>query len=289
MRIRKNIFITILVVLFFGIGFLYRAYYHQDPALLVYTSDAYGISFKYPGNYIVYEPEYDSGERLRHTIVLTEDTPEHRALLNGEVLNTEGPPTITINIYQNILDAYTTESFIRNTSFSNFKLSDGVLATTTIGGVEAFRYHATGLYENENVVIARPAYVYMFTAFYDSPTDKILADFEGILKTIQLNVQEVPTSADNAPPGSIHNLPVPKAVSAVRTYTAKKLGVSEGMVIILSAYEKNWSDSCLGLAGSDEICAQMVVLGYEITTQVAGVKLTFHTNSDGTIIRQVLQ
>src|SRR5690606_16193694 len=98
-------------------------------------------------------------------------------------------------------------------------------------------------------------------------------------------VSDVPTSADNAPPGSIHNLPVPEAVSAVKAYVGTRENVDIEKVIILSAYEKEWSDSCLGLDGPAESCLAVITPGYEITIQVKGRQQVYRTNSDGSAIR----
>lgn len=261
----------------------------QKESLKVYTSETYDISFSYPAHYFIYEPTIEGAERIQHALVLMEDTPENRALVAGESPGREGPTAITVSIYQNNLDNYTTEGFIRDTNFSNFKLSDGILASTTVGGESALRYRSTGLYENESVVVARPAWVYMFTASFNAPTDSTLTDFDPLLKTVKFGEpQQIPTSADNAPPGSIHNLPVPKAVAAVRAHVATKLGVSEGVVIVISAYEKEWSDSCLGLGGPAESCAFVITKGYEVTTQAGGIQSIFRTNTDGSVIRQEL-
>ena len=97
---------------------------------------------------------------------------------------------------------------------------------------------------------------------------------------------EIPTSADNAPPGSIHNLPVPAAVSAVRSLVARELGISEGVVIVMTAYEREWSDGCLGLAGKDEFCTQAIVPGYEVTVQAQGKERVYRTNATGSAIRR---
>jgi hypothetical protein len=102
----------------------------------------------------------------------------------------------------------------------------------------------------------------------------------------QNTVNQTPTSADNAPPGSIHNLPVPDAVAAVRTLAASDLGTSEGLVIILSAYERQWPDACLGLPEEDELCAQVITPGYEVTVQAEGRQYIYHTNSNGSVIRE---
>ncbi|MBI4085458.1 MAG: hypothetical protein HY432_03075 [Candidatus Liptonbacteria bacterium] len=95
----------------------------------------------------------------------------------------------------------------------------------------------------------------------------------------------IPTSADDAPPGSIHNLPVPQAVSAVKKYAAETLGITEGKVIVMTAYEKEWPDGCLGLASAGEFCTQVITPGYELAVQANGKEYVYRTNSDGSVIR----
>lgn len=98
--------------------------------------------------------------------------------------------------------------------------------------------------------------------------------------------EEVKTSADNAPPGSIHNLPVPDAVTAVKVKVASDLNINEGEVIVMSAYEKDWSDGCLGLGGPAESCIAVITPGYEVTVLAQGDERVFRTNSDGSVIRE---
>lgn len=256
-----------------------------------YSSEKFGISFKYPKNYFLTEIDESSGQRRRYVIIIMEDTPFNRSLVAGEIPDTDGPPTITISLFQNNLDNYTVRSFIEGTSFSNFKLSDGVLNEIKLGGEPALRYRATGLWENENVVVALPDYVYMFTVFFNSPDDHLVKDFDGILKSVRFipvvaeDFSQVPTSADDAPPGSIHNLPLPPAVSAVRKYISETQGVGEDRVIILTAYEREWPDSCLGLASAEEFCAQVITSGWEVTAQAGGQQFVYRTNADGSVIR----
>lgn len=96
----------------------------------------------------------------------------------------------------------------------------------------------------------------------------------------------IPTSADNAPPGSIHNLPLPEAVAKVKTLVAEEFETEEGLVIIQSALEKDWPNSCLGLEGREELCAQVITPGYEIVLDVEGERVTYRTNLDGSLIRE---
>lgn len=102
----------------------------------------------------------------------------------------------------------------------------------------------------------------------------------------KLEQRLAPTSADNAPPGSIHNLPVPEAVKKVRAAAATEFGVSEGLVVVQSAQEREWPDSCLGLAASTEFCLQVITPGYEVKVSYNGKELTYRTNADGSALRK---
>jgi hypothetical protein len=144
-----------------------------------YSSDAYGISFYYPQSYVLTEHDAPgSGMRTNHTITLTRiaDLPLPK--------DGEGPPTITIDIYQNNLDTMTTESWIRNTSASNFKLGDGRLATTTISGLPALSYRWSGLYEGTTIALAQPQWVYVFTVTYLEMGAAIIQDFVAIRDSV---------------------------------------------------------------------------------------------------------
>jgi len=95
-----------------------------------------------------------------------------------------------------------------------------------------------------------------------------------------------PTSADNAPDGSMHNLPVPEAVKKVKDLVASETGEPIGEVIVMSAYEKEWPNGCLGLEGEDEMCIQVIVPGYVITVQAAGEQTVYRTDSTGNVIKK---
>ncbi|MEK7538831.1 MAG: hypothetical protein AAB552_03235 [Patescibacteria group bacterium] len=119
--------------------------------------------------------------------------------------------------------------------------------------------------------------------WYFVMNDKTTSDTVIIKETPTTNA---PTSADNAPPGSIHNLPVPAAVTAVKKTLARRLGVPEGEVIALQVDEKTWPDSCLGFLSKEVLCAQVLTPGYLITAQVRGETFTYRTNKDGSTIQE---
>jgi hypothetical protein len=93
-------------------------------------------------------------------------------------------------------------------------------------------------------------------------------------------------SAEGAPTGSIHNMPVPVGVGAARKQLAQVLKIEENKVVIMTAYEKEWSDSCLGLGGAAESCAAVITPGYEVTMQAQGKTYVYRTNVAGTVVRK---
>lgn len=148
--------------------------------MLSYTSNEYGLSFVYPDNYQLTEIDAEgSALRQHHTIILqrTEDLP---APVDGE-----GPPAITIDVYQNDLDKQTTEAWIRNDSRSNFKLGEMRLASTTVDGKPALSYRWSGLYEGTTVAIAEGDWIYAFNVTYLDMGADIIQDFVALRESVR--------------------------------------------------------------------------------------------------------
>jgi putative hemolysin len=95
-----------------------------------------------------------------------------------------------------------------------------------------------------------------------------------------------PNSAEGAPEGSIHNLPVPPAVAAAKARAAADVGVAMSQVLVLSAHEREWPNGCLGLEQAGEMCTQALVPGWEVTVQAKGMTHIYRTNENGTVIRK---
>ena len=152
-----------------------------------FTFEPIGLRFDYPAKYFVEVQNLGDGHRAHFALVLYEDTPENRTLIEypKSVPPREGPPTITIDIFQNNLDASDTEGWVRGSNDSNFKLSpDSVLSPARVGGEAGLRYRWSGLYEGESVAVARPDNIYMFSVTYLSPEDPIRGGFEALLSTV---------------------------------------------------------------------------------------------------------
>ena len=144
-----------------------------------YQNTAYSISFKYPDNYVVRDREVGNGERSHFTITLM----DRKAVENIPEAG-EGPTAITFDIFQNNLDKLSAENWIRNTSESNFKLSDGALHLTYIGGAEGLYYAWDGLYQGLSIVVPHGGDILMVSVTYDSPDDQIFEDFNYLVDSV---------------------------------------------------------------------------------------------------------
>jgi len=92
-------------------------------------------------------------------------------------------------------------------------------------------------------------------------------------------------SAEGAPEGTIHNMPIPNAVHAAKDALAERLDVDVSTIVVLEAIETNWSDSCLGLGGPAESCLAAITPGYAIVLVHGGVEYRYRTNEEGTAVR----
>ncbi len=146
-----------------------------------YSNTEYGISFEYPDSYILTEMDAPGSEMRKHHSVSLIRKADLPAPEGGE-----GPPSITIDFYQNNLDKQTGEQWILNSKESNFKLSNGVMATTTIHSYPALSYRWSGLYEGTTVVTAGSNWIYAFTVTYLEMGADIIQDFVKIKDSVRI-------------------------------------------------------------------------------------------------------
>ena len=97
-------------------------------------------------------------------------------------------------------------------------------------------------------------------------------------------VQVQPTAGVEPPPDAT---PVSGAdiqpVVASRERLAEMFGRNVDEIETLSVTERQWTDSCLGAAKLDEICAQVITAGYEVVLGLEGSTYTYHTDRGGTV------
>jgi putative hemolysin len=77
-----------------------------------------------------------------------------------------------------------------------------------------------------------------------------------------------------------------QVVGAARAVLEKKLSVKTSQINLVSILPVRWRDSCLGVAGPDEMCAQIITPGFKVVLSTNGQNYTFHTDQIGKNIRQ---
>ncbi len=177
----KPLIALVMVILLVGLAYLYLVPAGEPViSLKTYVSSSGDLTFNYPADYVLEERAAAGGERGEQHLTLIQES----ELKSGA---SEGPTSITIDIYQNDLDKLTTEQWIKNDARSNFKLSpDGKLSSTPLSRRVALTYIWDGLYRGETVALATNKNVYAFSVTTLTAEDQIKSDFEALLKTVDI-------------------------------------------------------------------------------------------------------
>ncbi len=85
--------------------------------------------------------------------------------------------------------------------------------------------------------------------------------------------------APTAPSDSTAAAQMQATVDALRGQVAAQLQISPDAVEVVAVEAVEWPDACLGAAGPDEMCAQVITPGYKITLAVAGQEYVYHTDA----------
>ncbi len=140
-----------------------------------------GYSFMYPASYVLSSRTEGTAERQWDVLVL---------LPAGYVppQNGEGPPAITLGVFPNP-EGLTLEQWVQGDARSNWKMivDERASRSTIVGGHPAIWYHYSGLYEVDSVAVAHEGKILLFSGDWLEPTDKIRADFNELIKTVQFN------------------------------------------------------------------------------------------------------
>lgn len=93
-----------------------------------------------------------------------------------------------------------------------------------------------------------------------------------------ISTTAVPATA--GPPG----LP-PAVVLDAQQWLATELNVAVEELQIVEMSQEQWSDSCLGLGGPSEICAQVITPGWSVIFETDGLTYEVRTDETGSTIR----
>lgn len=186
--------VIILVVLLIGAVWVATKKFDQNVSsapvlvdeLIQYgTSTPVSLAFSYPSSLFLEERQLGNGERGHVQILLMDDTEENRLLREGKSPPRDGPVTITVDVIDNEFENLSLNQWILNDSRSNYKLATSPVSSTTIVGLPAISYSATGLYESDVVVVLVGKYVVLFTVTYITKDDSLRQIFtDTVLSTL---------------------------------------------------------------------------------------------------------
>ena len=78
----------------------------------------------------------------------------------------------------------------------------------------------------------------------------------------------------------------PDVALNVQNRISELLGVPVENMQIQKVEKKEWSDSCLGLGGADESCAQVITPGWLLAFTINGQEYRYRVDETGTVVRQ---
>ena len=92
-------------------------------------------------------------------------------------------------------------------------------------------------------------------------------------------------TACGAEPTSTPHPDLPDAAVAARQALASEMGIAADEIEVVSFSQEDWPDACLGLAETDEMCAQVITPGWRIELSAEGDEYVYRTDESGESIR----
>lgn len=110
----------------------------------------------------------------------------------------------------------------------------------------------------------------------------------GLLWLLAACVPVIQPPAENSPQEETRQTESP-AVQVVSAALAQELQVDAAAITVVSEEAMEWPDACLGAPAADEMCAQVVTPGYQITLAVDGNEYVYHTDANGSAVRMATE
>ncbi len=100
---------------------------------------------------------------------------------------------------------------------------------------------------------------------------------------LALNACELAVPEDPTPEDPTHTLY--EVEQAAMEELSDKTGIPVEEMVVVEAQSTEWSDACLGLGEPDEVCAQVITPGWELTIHAEGEYYVVRTDESGGTIR----
>jgi len=182
---KKLIYIALAIVVLAAVGYYVIEIAPNRTGEATYSEANVGLEFDYrtgPTGYVVDERmPVDLDEDLVKVVILTRaEDAEKEPPAGGE-----GFPTITISVFNNTEKQFSRMWAEENIQYSNINLLIGNVLETVVGGANAIRYMADGLYASNNVVVAHGDKVYVITGQFMDENSDIYRDFSPLVDSIR--------------------------------------------------------------------------------------------------------
>ncbi len=156
-----------------------------------YVSETYGFQFNYPvgaDGYLLAEPIVASpAEGAAKTILLVHA--DDVELYTNPPIGGEGPPAISIYVFNNINKQRPQAWAEAQLAYSNLGLALSEIEETTVDGALAIRYRADGLYPSNTTVITNGSWVYVVSGSYRDETAPTYRDYDTLLSSITFTTE----------------------------------------------------------------------------------------------------
>lgn len=183
-------------------------------SLATYSNSEVGIKFDYktgPSGYVAQESNpIDTKSGLFKSIVLIQSKDAE----SDRPVGGEGPATITIQIFKNTKKQWPQNWADDNVQYSNINLKTGNVSEAVVGGANAIRYMADGLYASENFIVAHGDFIYQISGMFINEDSDLRRDFIPLINSIQF----IPQSGESAVQGKINIEAVCEGALAYMTF-----------------------------------------------------------------------
>ncbi len=164
---------------------------NSNTDFVTYSNVELGLAFDYKdgaNGYVVQESTPSGDPDLVRAIVLIPSADAGKPAPMGG----EGPATITVQVFKNTKKQWSRTWADEHTQYSNINLKMGEVSEAVVGGANAIRYMADGLYASENFVVAHGEYVYVFTGMFLDENSSLRKDFSPIVNSVRFIPQSAP-------------------------------------------------------------------------------------------------
>lgn len=153
-------------------------------SMIPYSNTKYGIAFQYPSDLYIKEREVGTAAKPQLSITLVRDTQENRDLINGKSKTaTEGPVSITIDVYMNPENLVAREWVSKAT---NWSMATKEAVPIKVGDRNGMTFSWSGLYEGKTIVLTEGMRAYVLAVTWMDPQEQIIRDMAMILHNIEL-------------------------------------------------------------------------------------------------------